>query len=307
MKTTYTYLETLTNDNTRKSANVLISKLNKYCEDNNISIENLTRENIDLFLKQNYSNSIVSSLYSAVCRLKHILLYFNNTAAMEFLNYDYIKETLSPKTDRLYTPYEVTDNIENLLNPQDRCLVLLCYLGLYDSDFKTIRNLKESDLEGNILNLPNGKFLVLNDYSLDIITSAINEVTYTPYLPNGRGQYEERYLKSNTSYIIRGIEASRTGDIISAISIKKRFTTFSEYLGDKDFTPIAVKNSKIVYDFVSKEYIENEGNEISQLTLIEYCKNNNLNCCVEQLNVIKKKMRDSIIEEIEDNLDFICR
>lgn len=302
-----TYLATIENENTRKAMAVLGKYLESYCRAEDKTISTLDSNDIDKFLKLNYSNVSESSLYSRICALKKILTYFHNEEAFQHLNIEYVKENFKPVKDTLYTPYEIVNKIESLLNAQDRCIVLLCYIGLYDTDFKTIRNLKENDLIGNKLRLPDGNFLTLNSYCLDIVREAIAEVTYTPYSPNNMGQYVEKELNYSTNNIIKSIHSSRAKETVSAIFIKKRFATFADYLQDTNFTPIAVKNSKIVYDFVRKEYFENNKAEIAQPLLIEYCKERNIVGCVEQLNSIKKQIRQSIIEEIEDDLDFICR
>lgn len=307
MKTISTYLQTIENENTRKATGVSLYKLQKFCELKNKTMQTLDKSDMKEFLKNNYSGAIVSSVYSNISRLRKALAYFNNESCLEDIDLDFVSSVLSPKRDRLYTPYEITENIEQLLNAQDRCLILFCYLGLYDSNFETIRNLKETDLKGDTLYLSDNRTIKLNDYCLDIVKSAMKETVYIPYFPNARGEYVEHYLKSNTSHIIRGIDSSKTRDVVSAILLKKRINTFADFLGDKDFTPIAIKNSKTVYDFINKEYKENDNKDINQLELIDYCKKNNIVGCIEHLNVIKKTMRESIVEEIAADLDFICR
>lgn len=307
MKTIHTYLQSMKNENTRKANTALVVKLEDFCGTIGTTIETLSAKDLEEFLKINYTNSIVSSVYSTVSRLKKIFTYLENKECLETLNFSFTEQYLKPKRDRLYTPKEIVDRIDSLLNTQDKCIVLFCYLGLYDSNFETIRNLKETDLKGDTLYLPNGKKIKLSSYAKNIVKEAILENTYESYYPNNSGEYVTYELKPNTSHIIKGINASKTRDIVSAILVKKRIATFADFLGDKDFTPVAIKNSKTVYDFVYKEYSENNGNEINQLVLIDYCKENNIVGCIEHLNVIKKLMRADILNEIENNDDFICR
>ena len=68
-----TYLATIENENTRKAMAVLGKYLESYCRAEDKTISTLDSNDIDKFLKLNYSNVSESSLYSRICALKKIL------------------------------------------------------------------------------------------------------------------------------------------------------------------------------------------------------------------------------------------
>ena len=59
-----------------------------------------------------------------------------------------------------------------------------------------------------------------------------------------------------------------------------------------------LKNSRIVYEMIKREYEENFGFNINQLEIKNYFKENNITGQVEVLNMRKKEMKSRIINEI---------
>lgn len=298
------YLDSIKNISTKKSIMITLTQLEDYSNKINKDFKSFDSNDIDGFIEDTFKNySLISGIRKA-SSLKSIYKYLNSNEA-NHLTKHYLKTRFNFKDEKLYTPFEIFNIIESLKNAQDKCLVLLLYLGLYDSGFTIIRNLKESDLKGNVLYLDNCRHITLSDYSANIIREAINEKSYLLYDTGDNSIAIPKELNPNTNHIIKSINNSKSSEIVSSIFISKRIETFADYIEDVDFTPVAIKNSKTIYDLIYIEYLQDK--TLLYEECLKYFKDNNITGSLTQLRLIKKNYDESITEEIKENKDFIFR
>lgn len=298
------YLDSIKNVSTKKIIITTLAQLKDYSKEIDKDFKKFNSNDIDGFLRDNFTNHSLTFAISKATNLKSIYKYLNSNEA-NHLTKHYLKTRFTFNEEKLYTPFEMFNIIESLKNAQDKCLVLLLYLGLYDSGFNTIRNLKESDLKGNILYLDNCRYITLSDYAVNIIKTAIREKTYYLYDKKQEDAFIIKDLNPYTNHIIKSIHNSKSSNIVSSIFISKRIETFADYIEDIDFTPVAIKNSKIIYDLTYIEYLQEK--PLPYEDALKYFKDNNITGSLSQLRLIKKSYDKTITDEIKENKDFIFR
>lgn len=296
------YIESIGNRNTKLAVNLVFSKLKDYSERKQAEIENLNAEDIKDFIITNYKGKSETTIANAIVNIKKLYEQIGKREMLKEITFLSLKENLSARPIKVYTPSEIEEIVESLINYQDKALVLLVYSGLYDKDFQTIRFLKEYQIFEDRIIANNNEYMI-NKYTYDILEKAKTEMVYEKY-----DSADSFNLRGRNGYLIRGkISPRTTKDYISSITLKKRFDALSKYLEDEDFTPVALKNSKLVYDMTKLEYEHNNGFDINQLLLIDYAKENERVGCIEKLNVAKKKIKTRMLNEIIQHKDKICR
>lgn len=299
------YLKTIKSENTRNATKVICKKLDAYMNKAKIdSIKDMTELTVDLFIKREYNGKSNTTISSLVSRMKDMFKFYNNFEAVEHLNLFYIQSIISTGETKYLSPSEVYDFIESLINYQDKALVLLVYLGLYDDNLDTIRNLKVKQIKDGRIELGEGKVLELNEYCNNIIQKALEEKEMEKYVINDVGGFSPSYeLNTESPYLMRSRRRKNAAVILPPATLKKRFESFSNYL-DMKVTPVSIKNSKIIYDLVKLEYEVNEGLDINQLELKNILKDKGIVGSIESLNVAKKKMKLKIIRDIITEKDW---
>lgn len=305
IKNTDMYLDKFTSENSKKSATSLLRKLSKYIQNDLENIRFIKKREIDMFVKKELNGKSESTISNTISRLKDLCNSYNNDSASH-LTLDYVKSITQAKSFNYFTPFQMYKIIEDLLNYQDKALVLLCYLGCYDNDFTTIRNLREDQFKGDHLLLDNGTRIELNSYCSQVISRAIAEDSAYKYLFLDRFE-ESTYDLRSTGYIIKALDKSNTigNDVVASSTLKNRFQTFAKATGVKDLTAVAIKNSKYLYDLVKLECDTNFGFDINQEILLEYCKDHKMKGSLTKLNMSKKEIKFKIIEEIAKKQDII--
>lgn len=297
-------LSSIKSENTKNAILAINKKLEKFMESIDIKdIRELTSYDVDTFLKAEYTGKSETTVSNIISRIKILFSYFDNRAAVKHLSLHYFEEITQVKENEYLTPEEVYNIIESLLNYQDKALVLLTYIGLYDNDFNTIRHLRKDQFKDGILYLDN-KTIKLNSYCKHIIENTIKEEQMEKYIFQEGRKSNPYKLNNDTPYILKSKLRKGSADILPSITLKKRFEIFGRYMGVNKLSAIMLKNSKQIYDIIKLEYEENLGMDINQIALKDYCKENFMTGQVEKLNMAKKKIKFKIIKEIIDGKTF---
>lgn len=293
------YLNTITTENTKKATRTTIKRMVEYFSKVDINeVKDVKDEDIDIYLKRELTGKSATTISNEISRIKKIFRYFDKPEVVEHLNLNYFKTLSQPREDVYLTPNQVYELIESLLNYQDKALVLMCYMNLYDNDFETIRKLRKDQFKGNKLVLDNGEEVHLNFYCKEIIRRAIIEDETEKYIfQEGRASKPYK-INDNTPYIFKSKIREGSAEVLPSITLKKKFDLFAKYSGIKKLSPIMIKNSRFVYDLVKLEFEENLGVDINQLELKDYCQEQGMVGQIEKLNMVKKSMKLKIINEI---------
>ena len=306
------FLNTITNKNSLNATISLLNKLKLFFSINtdeeleNKIIECSNSELIDFITRECNSKSD-TTISNTISRVKKIFKYFNNEDALNDLNLLKVKEIVSSKNPEYYIPSDIYDILKELINYQDKALVLLTYLGLYDNNFETLSNLKSTNYNKDKRELKYiqdkvEKTVKFTEYGAEIIEGAIKENEMIKY-----NKQDDRNLKPYkiqiNDYIFRSKERAGAKDKLTTATFKKRFKILKQYLMDDNFVPVTIKNSKIIYDLVRYEFDCNLGQDINQLELKEYLKDREQSGTIELLNMSKKKLKHKISRDILNNMD----
>lgn len=299
------YINSIANINTRKAIYLIYSKLISFASKNNKTVDVLNKAEILAFLDENYHGKSETTIANAIIGIKKLYKAIGKGSMLSNLTLLNVRDRLEAKTKKVFTPREIQDIVENLKNYQDKALVCLVYsCCMYDDEFKTIRNIKEMDIYRDRI-ITSGKEYKINDYVYDILCRAKEEIMYSSY-----DDTEDFHLRDRNGYLLRGrdsVKPVRT-EVLSAITLKKRFKIFAKYINEPDFTPINIKNSRIVYDLARLEFETNNGSNINQIALVDYTRDTlKQKGCVERINISKKTAKEEILQQIINSEDVICR
>lgn len=296
------YISTITNKNTKRAFDIVYRKLLEFSRKNNKRIEDLNSKDLESFLERYYFGKSETTVANAIVTIKRIFKAIGKKDSVKDLSIVNMRKIVDSKKEVFFTPYEMQLMIEELINAQDKALVLLVYLGFYDEDFETIRHIREKDIHSGYIEI-NNKKVPINKYTYDILCEAKEETTYSKYEDDG-----EFNLRFRNGYLIRASLSPKTTEpYASPIILKKRFTSFQKYLNTQGFTPINVKNSKIIYDITKLELDVQNGLEMNQVSIKSYLQDEEKKCCAERINISKKNIKDKMIEDILKKRDLICQ
>jgi len=306
------FLNTITNENTLNSTISLLNKLKLFFNVNTeYELENEIRtcsnEELFDFITKECNSKSDTTIGNTISRVKKIFKYFENEEALKDLNLLKMREVVSIKNLKYYMPSDIDNILKELINYQDKALVLLTYLGLYDNNFNTLSNLKATDYDKETGQLKykqddKTKVLELTELGCEIIEGAIKEYEMYKYSKQDSRNLKPYKIQIN-EYIFRSKERVGSLEKVSTATFKKRYKILKEYLMDDSFVPVTIKNSKVIYDLVKYECDYNLGEDINQLELKEYLKDRGQIGAVELLNMSKKQLKPKILKDIIDNID----
>lgn len=292
-------IQMIENDNTRMAILTTYDKLNTYCKKINKNAENFKQEDVLNFLKAYYSNKSKTTIANVISNLKYLFGFIGKKNVMDNINLYTMYNNISIKKNVYFTPEQIYEIVEEVPNFQDKALILLCYLGLYDTHYKTIQDLKEKDITETKIILKE-KEIHLSAYVSEIFRRAKNEVENISYTTG-----KVFPLKDRNGYFMRNKKSHKVElDKMSVTCLKRKLQQIGEHFGIEEFTAVNIKNSRTIYDLVKLEYQLNDGLEINQIALKNYMKDNNKKGCLELLNVDKKNIKDKILLDIIQNKDF---
>ena len=123
------FLSTIKNDNTKAAMESLINKINSYMEQKDMTIYDMETIDIDLFIKRELHGKSNTTISATISRIKNLFNGIGKGDVASHLTLNYVKEIVETKQQSYLTPGEIYDITENLINYQDKALVMLLYLG----------------------------------------------------------------------------------------------------------------------------------------------------------------------------------
>lgn len=287
------FYEFLSNENSRNTFSTLMNKMNEYERMVNKKFSELTEEEIAEFFLKYYSDKTSATICNTLTMLKRVYSYHNLN--LDYLSIKFLKSHgLKIKEQSFFSPSEIKEIVDSLLNAQDKALVMLTYIGFYDEDFKTIRNLKKSQIQFDKIVFED-KEIKVSSYLEEILLDALLEEFNYKYTGN-----LDTYDLNDTAFLFRG-RNSKNKDILSSATLKKRFKMISDYFGIENFTAINVKSSGTLYKLVKEE--NKIGRDLKRHEIRNYCVLNNIKAGIEQLEKRLKDTRGKIKNDIFNEKD----
>lgn len=305
------YLNKIKGESARKDVFMICKKLVDFMEEEDIDdISCFSQMIMDMFIKKEYKGKSDTAIALFVIRIKDIFKYFNNYEAVEHLSLSYINFITGAYDFKYFSPSSILDLIESLLNYQEKALVLLIYLGLYDDNMSLIRSLKSEDLGNHVLHLKDREDIKLNEFCYNILKEATKEEEVKKYVTCDVSTVPSLSYKLDmkSPYLIKARRKKEEEEPkpVSVSVIKSKFARFSKYL-DKKITPISIKNSRTLYEFALLEHEANKklniNNRVNSNSKLKAKKDETL----EDINLVKNKVKLETLRDIENGRDWFIK
>lgn len=271
------YLEMLSGKR-EHSVSSFFRKATDYEKEYGKEIEKFNSEDVENFLKF-YARTSPNSLSVYVSRLKKYYNYLADnkgiTSLMQYtdIKYQDYKDLVEDSiyNSRLITREELYASIGKIVNPCDRLLLLLIFLGIKGDKNIELLNLKKSDIDLNSRHiLVNGKHYNFDSTIESELRNTMNTDIY--YMNNGQGdtlalQRKNRvHLVEQSDYIFRPIEPKlglkrdmTTLTKLTSQSIQKRVLAILHHILDKpNMTLQTLYTSGVVQKLVDTSKVNGE-------------------------------------------------
>lgn len=288
------FYKLLSNSNSKNTFATLMNKMENYERKINKTYKNFDKNDYLNFFLEYYSNLTSATICNAITMLRKACKYEN--IDLDFLNIKFLRNNgLKMKKQNYYSPSEIKEIVDSLLNAQDKALVMLTYIGFYDEDFKTLKNLRRSQIQFDKIIFDDGTEFEVSSYLEDILLDATLEEFNYKY--NGE---LDTYDLNDSPYLFRG-RASKNKEVLSSVTLKKRFKMINDYLGLENFTAIKVKHSGTLYELVKYEMKRKEN--LKRHDIRNFCVINGVKAGIETLETALKEMREKIQNDILSEKD----
>jgi hypothetical protein len=219
--------------------------------------------NLDEIIKV-ITNSRPKSLSVAITRVRYISQYIAWAISPEInlrrdnlnplLNFDegWFKECVRTDVKQFISKTELDEIIGHLENYQDKVVLQLLFEGIYGRESTELRNLKRTDIKGNIVTVYDDykeepRQVELSDEAIKIIEKADEETIYK--LKNGLSDARSNEAEIlDTEYVIKNTSRGRSqAERTKQNIILNRIRMVSELFDLPDLTPKSINRSGMIY------------------------------------------------------------
>lgn len=288
------FYKLLSNTNSKNTFATLMNKIKDYERKIQKNYKNFNENDYLNFFLENYSNLTSATICNAITMLRKACRYEN--IDLDFLNIKFLRNNgMQMKEQNYFSPSEIKEIVDSLLNAQDKALVMLTYIGFYNEDFYTLRNLKRSQIQFDKVVFDNGVEIEVSSYLEEILLDAKLEEFNYKYTGD-----LDTYDLNDSPYLFRG-RTSKNKDKLSSVTLKKRFKMISDYLGIENFTAVKVKHSGTLYNLV--KYEMKRKTFLKRHEIRDYCVINDIKAGIETLEKALKDIREKIEDDILNEKD----
>lgn len=286
------YFEKLSNESSKQTFLTVANKIEDYERKINKDFLLFNDDDFITFFHKYYSNKTAATLCNTISMMRKIYSFYEKD--INHINIKVLrKNNLNIKEQSYFSPSEIKEVVDSLQNAQDKALVVLIYMGFYDQNFNTIRNIRKDQVFLDTLVFDEGIEINLSAYIEEILNDAVLE-EYN-YKPDG-----DTYDLNETEFLFRG-RVSKRKDPLSSVTLKKRLKAISEFLDLHNFTAVKIKNSRTLYDLVKVEMKRKE--ELKRHEIRNFCVMNDVKGSIELLERKLKEMRGKIQNDILNKKD----
>lgn len=244
------------------------NKLNKFIKINNKKIEELSKEDLEKFVTENFKTINSSSFYTNIRCLNQILK--DNEIDIEINSKQYVKKCVKIKDEQYFTKREIQNICNTVLNYQDKFAIYGLWSGIYGKNCLELLNIKTKDVaeDYSYINLPSGKRFICDDFMKRLLRGIVNECEYRKYITSDEilsGDINE--LNMESEYLLKGMQTPRNNlgrNPLSLAALQRRFQKIEE-LYESVANEKVILNCKSLYmsGIMFDMFIqENENNKI---------------------------------------------
>lgn len=191
------------------------------------------------------------TVYNRLNSLNFILEFAGNNNRVYFDNINFVSED----TEKIFTKSEVIDICNALVNPSDKFIIYMFFLGAYNSQCENLRLLKEEDINLNTrtIKLPSGKTIEIDDYLYEIIIDVFETKIYVRNTDDAENlRYENFQFNKNSEYVLKTKPEPKTDDGLLPLSysgLRDRLSSLSN-VTDKKLAPAGLNKSGIIHNML---------------------------------------------------------
>lgn len=150
----------------------------------------------------------------------------------------------------IYKKEEVIAFAEDLINAQDKFILLALFNGIMGDDMVELRELKVADIdfEKNIINV-SGRVIEMDSYFANVAKEAIAQQVYQSRFSNCTSTKDDYLINTNSEFVIRVKPTKRNNMGASGISyegLRTRVKTILDNVGAVYATPKTIVTSGVV-------------------------------------------------------------
>lgn len=259
------------------------NKLNKFMRVEGLSYEELTVENIEKFMDENFKTINRSSFYNNVKILNEIL---NDNEINIFIDSKkYIDTYVNIPDEQYLTLKEVQRLCNDTVNYQDKLIIYGLFKGIYGKNYSDLLNITRNDVaeDYSYINLESGKKFICDDFMKQILRGCMKQDVYYKYVTSDEIRSSNYYeLAKDSAYLIKPMPTPKNNfgrNPMSASALQRKFEKLSAAFKDETgedviLTGMSLIKSGVLYDMFIQE-IDN-GKDWSIEEIDKYLKMNGI-------------------------------
>lgn len=196
------------------------------------------------------------TVYNRLNSLNFILQFSENNNKIYFDDINFVSED----TEKILTKKETIDICNALVNPQDKFIVYMLFLGAYNNQCEDLRYLKEENINLNNrqIILPSGKVILIDEFLYDIVTDVLETNVYIRNTSDADSlKYEDILFNTNSEFVLKTRREPKTNDGLDPLSysgLRDRLSSLSNTMNRK-LSAASINKSGIIHNMLEiQEY-----------------------------------------------------
>lgn len=215
--------------------NSIFTKITDYELEIEKSLYNWDKQDVVNFFKEKNKSRGYNALQTKLNACKEIFKFFG--VDEKLLDISSIKKVALETDDRYFKLEEVIKFCElNLVNAQDKALIMLLFNGVMGAKYKDICELKKDQIKENKIELED-RVVEVDDYTAEKIKEALDQDFYFKYITANTGSTNEYYtLNKNSEYVFRPKRTTlndKGASGFKSAGIQRRVMFLSNYFGER--------------------------------------------------------------------------
>lgn len=194
--------------------------------------------------------------------IKKYMCSYNNNICLEFTQDDLMRYIKNKENASRYISRNTLHNrMKNMVNPQDKAILLLLFEGLFGYEYDEILNLRVDDIdfETNEIIVDN-RIVIVSEYTKNILKESMNKKEYYKSFVvgiNDSTTNESYVLNGSSPYLIKTKPSKRTKNGLTPLGVegfKSKIKKILDEIGLGNATPLTIYHSGLIEKILSKEY-----------------------------------------------------
>lgn len=225
-------------------------------------IKNLTQEEIENFIKENYKSGNRLGFYNQISILNDILIEKGSKIVIN--SKELVNECVITDDSKYFLKAEVLDICNALTNTQDKFIIYALFNGIMGKNCEDLLSIKTTDVAKDCSYIKvNGHIYFLDDELKKFTEDLLKDEVYVRETPNLNTEYTERF-NTSSPYLIKTIPNKRTNDgldMMTRNNLNGRLQKLNKLLLeeglDVKLAPRSLYYSGIMFKMFQKETDEN--------------------------------------------------